>query len=204
MLSLLAKITAIDVFPPSDLLLSEPFFTHQQNKFLDHNSHHNSLLLTAPQWLLKLRGQWKSSLKWGKDFPGSGPTSFWAWFLGPLPSRHTHVTLFQSLHCVTLSCIFLCGMSSVGPHPYNILVWSILNYTSIHCSHITSSSENLPLTQKQIWISNSSPNGSLLLFPTLTFFSWDSSQLITYVKSDIPAGIMSVIFTFIPTSSRYN
>ena len=37
------------LFPPSDLLLSEPFFTHQQNKFLDHNSPHNSLLLTAPQ-----------------------------------------------------------------------------------------------------------------------------------------------------------
>lgn len=52
---------------------------------------------------------------------GSGLTSFWAWFLGTLPFKHTLVPFFQSLYCVTLSLRSfhvvrpLCGKFSPTP-----------------------------------------------------------------------------------------
>ena len=68
-------------------------------------------------------------------------------------------TFSVSILCDTLSPVSFCVVCPLWvPTPTTFL------YTSIHCSHITSS-EKLPLTQKQIWISNSSPNGSLLFFP---------------------------------------
>lgn len=126
-LSLLAKITAIDLFPPSDLLLSEPFFTHQQNKSLDHNSH-NSLLLTAPQRLFKAQRAMKILSKRRQRLP-----RVWPHFLLGLVSwsssfqTYSCHTFSVSLLCDTLSPVsFQCSMSSVGPHPHTFLFGQFL------------------------------------------------------------------------------
>lgn len=108
-------------FFPSDLLLSEPFFTLQQKK-----SWISTLITTLCCWsplndFPKPRGQWKTSPTGCKDSLGSGLTSFWAWFLGTLPFKHTLVPFFQSLYWVTLS---LRSFHVVCP------VWKILPHTT--------------------------------------------------------------------------
>lgn len=142
--TILVKITVISCQDYSNSLFSlpfrpafQPFSTLQENKSLNHSSHHDSFLLTTPQWLPKTQRakNTQTAQTAAKGPPGSDSISSWNWSLSPLPSKHTLAALFQSLYCVTFSPLDLsmwhafCMKNS--PPPPQHFAWWILTYWDI-------------------------------------------------------------------------